>query len=323
MTITFSKFNKSLNSYFLYESNPSIVVGVSGGPDSTALVFILNKWTKKNKGRLTALIIDHRIRKESYFESLATKKFLDSNNIHNKILKVPKQKVLRGKMDQARNNRFKMIINFCKKNKIFHVFLGHHFDDNIETFLLRKIAGSNFEGLNCMKHVSIYHNIQIIRPFLSFTKKEILNFNKKFNLNYISDPSNFNTKYSRTLVRDYLFKKKYLVNKIIKDFDMIRNNYLQYKRMVFQILNLIILEIKLKKIVLDLNKMLSLEHELQVKLFNLLFKFVNNSKFIIRYKKINDIIKTLEKPMDVSFRTKNILLTKKLDILIISRNKFS
>ena len=86
MTITFSNFDKSLNNYFLYEQNPHIVVGVSGGPDSIALTFILNKWIKKNKGKLTALIVDHRIRKDSYYESLDTKKFLDLHKIDNKIL---------------------------------------------------------------------------------------------------------------------------------------------------------------------------------------------------------------------------------------------
>ena len=82
MTITFSNFNKSLNKYFLCENKPHIVVGVSGGPDSIALTFILNKWIKKNKGTLTALIVDHKIRKDSYFESLDTKKFLDFHKIY-------------------------------------------------------------------------------------------------------------------------------------------------------------------------------------------------------------------------------------------------
>ena len=125
-------------------------------------------------------------------------------------------------MNQARNNRFNIIINYCIKNNIFHLFLGHHFDDNIETFLLRKIAGSNFEGLNCMQHVSIYKNIQIIRPLLSFSKKEILNFNKRFNLQYIEDPSNYNIKYSRPIVRKYLHENKNLCKKVVKDFNLIR-----------------------------------------------------------------------------------------------------
>jgi len=310
MTINSYNFNKSLNNYFLYEKKPRIVVGVSGGPDSIALAFILKKWLGKNNGKLTALIIDHNIRKGSYFESLETKKFLDCHNINNQILKVSRKKVLQGKMDQARDNRFDIIINFCKKNKIFHLFLGHHFNDNIETFLLRKIAGSNFEGLNCMQHVSIYKNIQIIRPFLSFSKKEILNFNKRFNLKYVNDPSNYNVKYTRSVVRKYLYENKSMFNKIIKDFNLIRNNYLQYKKMIFHILHLVILEIRLKKIVLDIKKLLKLEHELQVKLLDISIKFLNNNKLNVRYKKIEDIVKIIQHPMNVSLKTQNILIKK-------------
>ena len=313
MTITYSKFNKSLNKFFLYENKPHIAVGVSGGPDSIALVFILSKWIKQNKGKLIALIVNHQIRKDSYLESLETKKFLDCNNINNRILTVSRKKVLKGQMDQARSNRFNIITNFCKKNKIFHLFLGHHFDDNIETFLLRKIAGSNFEGLNCMQQVSVYNNIQIIRPFLFFSKKEILNFNKKFNLQYINDPSNKNIKYSRSIVRKCLYENISIYDQAIKDFNLVRKNYSQYKKMIFQILNLIVLEIRLNKIVLDINKLLILDHELKAKLIDILFKFLNHNKFNIRYKKIDDIIKIMSNPSNISFTRQNILIEKDID----------
>ena len=89
-------------------------------------------------------------------------------------------------LSQARINRFEKLLNYCKKNKIFHLFLGHHFDDNLETFILRKIAGSNFEGLNSIQFTTIFENIQVVRPFLFYRKKDILLFNKKkFDLPFI------------------------------------------------------------------------------------------------------------------------------------------
>ena len=158
--------------------------------------------------------------------------------------------------------------------------------------------------------VSIYKNIQIIRPFLSFSKKEILNFNKRFNLKYVNDPSNYNVKYTRSVVRKYLYENKSMFNKIIKDFNLIRNHYLQYKKMIFQILHLVILEIRLKKIVLDIKKLLKLEHELQVKLLDISIKFLNNNKLNVRYKKIEDIVKIIQNPINVSLKTQNILIKK-------------
>ena len=156
MLLTFSNFDRSLEKNFIYESRPKLTVGVSGGPDSLALVILLNRWLIKKRGELIALIIDHRIRKESFFESIKTKNFLISKGIKSKILFVPNRKVKDGKPIQARVNRFEKLLNYCKKNNIFHLFLGHHLDDNIETFILRKIAGSNFEGLNSIQFTNCY-----------------------------------------------------------------------------------------------------------------------------------------------------------------------
>ena len=320
MSISLFDLDKKLKNFFLYEKNPHIAVAVSGGPDSIALVFILNKWIKQQKGKLTALIVDHRIRSESYFESLETKKYLDTKGINNSILRIAKNVISRGQMSNARFNRFHKMFNYCKENKIFHLFLGHHLDDNIETFVLRKIAGSNFEGLNCMQTVSINGNIQIIRPLLIFSKKEILNYNKKFKLKYFNDPSNKNIKYSRTIVRTYLAENKNIINNIMKDFHLVQHEYKQYKKMIFKILNIILIDLKLNSVAIDVKKFSNLNHELKIKLINILIKFLKNSDFNIKAKKIENIIKVIKNPLNMPFKTHKVLIKKNTEILSFSVN---
>ena len=62
-------FTKALSVNHKFEKNPSVAVGVSGGPDSMALLYLLNNWIKKNNGNLVALIVDHKLRKESSLEA--------------------------------------------------------------------------------------------------------------------------------------------------------------------------------------------------------------------------------------------------------------
>ena len=292
MSIIEKNLYKSLNKKNLFETNPVIAVAVSGGSDSIALVFLLKKWIRKNKGKLIALIIDHQIRENSFKEASFVKKYLGNNNIQSLILKVPKKNVLKGKMIQARENRFLKIINYCKKNKIFHLFIGHHCDDNVETFMLRKIAGSNFEGLNCMQEKTIYNDIQIIRPLLKFTKKQILDYNKKMNLIYVNDPSNDDEKYSRVMVRNFIKKNPQYKKNIIQEFKLIRENYYDYKKMIFQIYNLINIEIHKNMIIFDSIKFLNLDQELQAKFTEITYKFFYPKKPFLRYQKV---IKTLDK----------------------------
>ena len=292
MSIIEKNLYKSLNKKKIFETNPVIAIAVSGGPDSIALLFLLKKWIRKNKGKLIALIIDHQIRENSFKEASFVKKYLGNNNIQSLILKVPKKNVLKGKMIQARENRFLKIINYCKKNKILHLFIGHHRDDNVETFMLRKIAGSNFEGLNCMQEKTIYNDVQIIRPLLKFTKKQILDYSKKMNLFYVNDPSNNDEKYSRVVVRNFIKKNPQYKKNIIQEFKLIRENYYDYKKMIFQIYNLINIEIHKNMIIFDSIKFLNLDQELQAKFTEITYKFFYPKKPFLRYQKV---IRTLDK----------------------------
>ena len=321
MPLTFSNFEKTLKNNFFYENNPKIAVGVSGGPDSLALTILLNQWLMKKKGKLITLIVDHRIRAESFSESVQTKKFLINNNINSRILFVTKEKVKDGKLDQARFNRFEKLLNYCKKNKIFHLFLGHHFDDNLETFILRKIAGSNFEGLNSIQFTTIFENVQVVRPLLFHTKKEILSFNKKMDLRFINDQSNQNIKYSRVAIRKYLNSNNKLRKEINKEFRLIRNNYLLYKKMIYQTLHLLTIEAGFKKLILNAKNFFSLNYELKESILIKGMKYVNDSNFQIRSIKITNVLLKISKFQKITLISNKTLINRIEDRIIIEKMK--
>ena len=289
------KFFLNLDKNFLFENQPKIAVAVSGGPDSIALTFLLKKWILKKKGKLIALIVDHQIRKESFIEANIIKKYLEYNKIHCLILKVSERHVHQGKMIQARKNRLSKITNYCNRNQIFNLFIAHHYSDNIETFLLRKLAGSNFEGLNSIREKNIYNNIRIIRPLINFSKKNILTFLNKKNLFFINDPSNMNEKYSRIFIRNFIkLNNRYLKN-IELDFSIIKKNYNDYRKMIFQIYNLVNLGIYKNRIIFHLIKFLNLDVELQTKLIEINYKYFYPKKPFLRYIKTSRVIERMQK----------------------------
>ena len=275
----------------------------------------MHQWIIKKNGYLIALIVDHRIRAESFSESLQTKNFLIGKSINSKILFVNRKKVKNQKLSQARINRFEKLLNYCQKKNIFHLFLGHHFDDNLETFILRKIAGSNFEGLNCMQEKIIYNNVQIIRPLLKFSKKQILDYIKKMNLVYVDDPSNKDEKYSRVVVRKFIKKNPQYKKNIIQEFKLIRENYYDYKKMIFQIYNLINIEINKKVIIFDSIKFLNLDQEIQAKFIEITYKFFNPKKPFLRYQKVLNTLDRIYKTVNLSINLSSMKVKRNNDLI--------
>ena len=78
-----------------FDIKENFIVAVSGGPDSIALVYLLNKWIKLNKGRLFAIIFDHRMRKNSEVEAYHVKEILKDLNIETCIIKAKRNKLLK------------------------------------------------------------------------------------------------------------------------------------------------------------------------------------------------------------------------------------
>ena len=305
-----NRFYNNLNKNNIFENHPKIAVAVSGGPDSMALVFLLQRWIIKKKGKLIALIIDHQIREGSHKEAIYVKNFLSTNNIESIILKISKKNINEGKMSQARKYRFAKIISYCKRNDIFNLFIGHHYDDNIETFLLRKIAGSNFEGLNSIQEKTLFKNILILRPLLNFSKKQILTYLKKIHVEFIEDPSNINEKYTRIIVRNFI--KNYSNDKkyIIKDFKLVRDHYEDYIQMIYQLFILFNYKITRNLIIFDSKKFIKLDKELQTKFVEIIYKFFYPNKQFLRYVKIVSAMQQLTKKVKISINLANIHIKK-------------
>ena len=299
MNLNQNSFNSILQKLFLFEKSPHIAIGVSGGPDSMSLAYLLNNWIKNNNGTLIAIIIDHQIRIASGIEAKQVKKNLDKLKIKSKIIKIKKIDIKKKNMLEARLNRFREFTKFCHKNSILHLFLAHHHDDNIETFLIRKIAGSNFEGLRSIKEKIIINNIQILRPLLCFKKKALLKINKVHKIDFVSDPSNKNLKYSRVIVRNFLNNHKEHKLEIEKDFQIIKKYYPFYKKMIFQIFNKLTLIIDKKKIIINSEIFFKEDEEIQCKIIEIIYAYLLPKRSILRYKKILRIIEILHNKVNI------------------------
>ena len=318
MALDYRIFKTLIKNIEYFENKPHIAVGVSGGPDSIALAYLLNKWIEYKKGKLTAIVFDHRIRHNSKIESFQVKKMLNNLGINSSIIRPNKNKLIKKNMSNARDNRFEGLIKLCKKNNILHLFLGHHLDDNIETYLLRKINGSNLDGLESINKITYFKNIQILRPLIDIDKKSILNFNKKNKLNFISDPTNKDLSYTRVKLRNFLQINKYK-REIEKDFLNVKKQIPNYKKMIWETLIDNLIYLSATKIKISYNNLMKLDDLIIEKHILCLLKFFNKKKAQTKSTKIIILIDTLRKPSFKIFNLSGIIIKKNSDFLTFSQ----
>ena len=196
----FNKFSNSLN------IREDMAVAVSGGPDSLALAFLAKCYSLKNKVKVEYFIVDHKLRKESSFEAKSIRNILKKIDINCKILPWNGKKPSKNVSALARDKRYLLLANECKKNDIKNLLLGHHLDDLSENFLIRIVRGSGLNGLISFNKKTKYKDqkIDILRPLLDIEKSSLIYIaSKVFNF-FIKDPSNINVDFKRTRIRNLL-----------------------------------------------------------------------------------------------------------------------
>lgn len=184
----------------------SIAVGVSGGPDSMALCWLLSRWAQGCGGpQIHALSVDHGLREGSAEEARQVGMWLKHwpHVRHTVLTRVVTPAGTQSRvMERARADRYRLMAEYCRAHGVSQLFLAHHLDDQQETFLFRLAKGSGLDGLAAMQAVRSYdENLELCRPLLPVAKADLLRLCEENDIPFILDPSNESPDFARPRLR--------------------------------------------------------------------------------------------------------------------------
>ena len=258
----------------------SIVVGVSGGPDSMALLYILNEFKNKMGLKLICAHVNHCKRKQSDEEENYVRKYCKLNDIFFECRRINKwgDDNFENEARSARYSFFEEVIN---KYGSKYLMTAHHADDLIETILMRIVRGSTLKGYSGFSRIVHKENYVIIRPLITLTKDEILNFNKINNIVYYIDESNNEDIHTRNRYRHVIlpFLKKENINvhkKFLKFSEILLENSEYIDKEAYKVFNRVF-----QDGILYIDKFALLNHVIQTKIIYIILEKIYGDDLLI------------------------------------------
>jgi tRNA(Ile)-lysidine synthase len=186
-----------------FSNTRKILLAVSGGPDSTALLVLVAKWRAKRASgpELIAATIDHKLRAASKNEAKMVAKLAAKLGIAHHILEWKGKKPITGVQEAARDARFLMFSKLAKETGADTLMTAHTRDDQAETVLHRMGRGSGIGGLAGIRRKHVRDGLKLARPFLDVPKARLVATLKKLRIPFATDPTNKDTKYLRARLR--------------------------------------------------------------------------------------------------------------------------
>lgn len=186
-----------------FTAGDKIAVAVSGGGDSIALALLLKEFCKNNRLPLVALTVDHGLRPESANEAAQVALWMKAADVPHQALKWMGEKPQTHIQELAREARYRLMADYCRKHNIKYLCLAHHADDQAETILFRLAKGSGIDGLGGMRGLAVYNNdLSLLRPLLTVRHDDLIAYNKSQKAEWVEDPSNQNIRYARARIRN-------------------------------------------------------------------------------------------------------------------------
>jgi tRNA(Ile)-lysidine synthase len=185
---------------------PAIVLAVSGGPDSIALMWLAARWRRAlaRGPRLIAVTVDHGLRTEAAAEARQVKRLARSLNLPHRTLRWTGAKPKTGLPAAARAARYRLLVQAARANGATHVLTAHTRDDQAETLLMRMLRGSGIAGLAAMARESERDGLLLARPLLNVSKSQLIATLKKARISFADDPTNRDLNFTRPRIRAVL-----------------------------------------------------------------------------------------------------------------------
>ncbi|HEX5213416.1 MAG TPA: tRNA lysidine(34) synthetase TilS [Pseudolabrys sp.] len=190
------------------EQFSALMLAVSGGPDSTALMLLAARWRKtlKIKPKLIALTVDHGLRAESKREAASVARLARKLGIAHRTLHWRGAKPKTGLQEAARVARYRLLADAARKAKASHLLTAHTRDDQAETVLIRMSRGSGLAGLAAMARVAPVPGdgagqLRLVRPLLGLAKARLVATLRAAKISFADDPSNRDPRFTRARLR--------------------------------------------------------------------------------------------------------------------------
>ena len=184
-----------------------IIVSLSGGPDSVAL---LHKLYKDN---LTlAVHFNHHLRENAHKDEAFCVDLCQELGVELRVIDLNVYEYIKETKttleEGARELRYKYLFDILKETGFDKIALGHNLNDKCETILMNIVRGTGIEGLNGLKA----EKGNIIRPLINMTKDQIYDYLKENNLSYCVDETNLENNYTRNKFRNIIIPSLLEIN---------------------------------------------------------------------------------------------------------------
>ncbi len=253
------KVRHTIKLYNMLKKGDSVLVAVSGGPDSLCLLEILNILKDDYRLSLHVAHLNHRFRKEARKEAEFVRLLSEKKGIPAAIEAIDVKAYCRERklslQEGAREVRYSFLNRVADAVGAAKIATGHTADDQAETFLMRLLRGAGAAGFSGIPPV----RERIIRPLIDVTKKEALSLLKEKNIKYVKDPSNVKPKYLRNKIRLELIPllKKYnpnIIDTLHREAGLLREDESLLDEITETYFKGIIIDQKIDSIALDYSK---------------------------------------------------------------------
>lgn len=307
----------------LLKENDTVVIGLSGGPDSMCLLNLLINLNKSI--RIVCAHINHNIRKESIKELEFVKEYCDKKNVIFETTTFEKKSETTEYNEQElREKRYEYFSKVIKKYNAQYLFTAHHGDDLVETILMRITRGSNLKGYCGFQTETQKEGYKIIKPLIYTTKKDIEEYNKENNIPFVVDKTNNEDKHTRNRYRHNVlpFLKSENENVHLKylKFSKELNKYYTYvDKLIQEEINK-----RYHKNILEITDYDKLDSLFQVKIIEYVLdsNYIDNL-YLVSDKHVNLILDIIENPkpnIDINLPD-NLRISKSYNRLKITRQK--